>query len=75
MSDIGIGVTGIAGPTGGSREKPVGTVYFGLASDNGQKTFHFHFSGNRRQIQEISAQTGLDLVRRLLLDKIMKERV
>ena len=74
-SDIGIGVTGIAGPTGGSREKPVGTVYFGLASDNGQKTFHFHFSGNRRQIQEISAQTGLDLIRRLLLDKIMKERV
>ena len=73
-SDIGIGVTGIAGPTGGSREKPVGTVYFGLASDNGQKTFHFHFSGNRRQIQEISAQTGLDLIRRLLLDKIMKDK-
>lgn len=73
-SDIGIGVTGIAGPTGGSREKPVGTVYFGLAADRREETFRFHFDGNRRQIQEISAQTGLDLVRRLLLDKIMKDR-
>jgi nicotinamide-nucleotide amidase len=72
-SDIGIAVTGIAGPTGGSREKPVGTVYFGLAADRRNETFCFHFTGNRRQIQEISAQSGLDLVRRLLLDKIMKD--
>jgi nicotinamide-nucleotide amidase len=74
-SDIGIGVTGIAGPTGGSREKPVGTVYFGLTADRRQETFCFHFTGNRQQIQEISAQTGLNLVRRLLLDKIIKERL
>jgi len=74
-SDIGIGVTGIAGPTGGNREKPVGTVYFGLAADRWDETLCFHFTGNRRQIQEISGQTGLDLVRRLLLDKIIKDRL
>jgi nicotinamide-nucleotide amidase len=73
-TDIGIAVTGVAGPTGGSREKPVGTVYFGLASGQEEKTCKFHFTGNRRQVQEISAQTGLDLVRRLLLDKISKEK-
>jgi nicotinamide-nucleotide amidase len=73
-TDIGLAVTGVAGPTGGSREKPVGTVYFGLAADRREEAFKFHFIGNRRQIQEISAQTGLDLVRRLLLDKIIKDK-
>jgi nicotinamide-nucleotide amidase len=73
-TDIGIAVTGVAGPTGGSREKPVGTVYFGLAAGLEEETFKFHFTGNRRQVQEISAQTGLDLVRRLLLDKIIKDK-
>ena len=73
-TDIGIAVTGVAGPTGGSREKPVGTVYFGLAAEDKEETFKFHFTGNRKQVQEISAQTGLDLVRRLLLDKISKEK-
>jgi nicotinamide-nucleotide amidase len=73
-TDIGIAVTGVAGPTGGSREKPVGTVFFGLATEHKEETFKFHFTGNRKQVQEISAQTGLDLVRRLLLDKISKEK-
>jgi len=73
-TDIGVAVTGVAGPTGGSREKPVGTVYFGLAAEDKEETFKFHFTGNRRLVQEISAQTGLDLVRRLLLDKISKEK-
>ncbi len=73
-TDIGIAVTGVAGPTGGSKEKPVGTVFFGLATEHKEKTFKFHFTGNRKQVQEISAQTGLDLVRRLLLDKISKDK-
>jgi nicotinamide-nucleotide amidase len=72
--DIGLATTGIAGPTGGSREKPVGTVYFGLAARDLEKTFKFRFDGDRRQIQELAAQTGLDLIRRLLLDKITKAK-
>jgi len=70
-ADIGIAVTGIAGPTGGSVEKPVGTVFFGLASHGNTRDFRFAFAGDRWQIQELSAQTALELVRRLLLDKLI----
>jgi nicotinamide-nucleotide amidase len=71
-SDIGVATTGIAGPTGGSREKPVGTIYCALAAGDRIDIHPFHFAGDRRQIQELGAQTALDLVRRLLLDKIVK---
>ena len=66
-ADIAVAVTGIAGPTGGSVEKPLGTVYFGLALEYDTLDFLFHFSGDRLQIQELSCQTALDLVRRNLL--------
>lgn len=66
-ADIGVSVTGIAGPTGGTAEKPVGTVHFGLATRDISYDFLYNFSGNRWQIQEVSAQTALDLVRRKLL--------
>ncbi len=66
-SDIGISVTGIAGPTGGTEEKPVGTVCFGLAAGEDSFDFLFHFHGKRVMIQTRAAMTGLDLVRRYLL--------
>ena len=66
-ADICISVTGIAGPDGGTSEKPVGTVYMGLADSEETRDFLFKFSGKRRQIQSIAAQTALDLVRRKLL--------
>ncbi len=66
-ADIGIGITGIAGPGGGTAEKPVGTVHMGLAHGREITHHHFHFSGNRYRIRHISAQTALDLVRRLFL--------
>jgi nicotinamide-nucleotide amidase len=66
-SQVAVSITGIAGPTGGTEDKPVGTVFFGVF-DNGKVTeHHFTFSGSRREIQEITAQTALDLVRRTLL--------
>jgi nicotinamide-nucleotide amidase len=68
-ADIGIGVTGIAGPDGGTREKPVGTVYISMANKNNIQTKLFHFAGNRQQIQEIAAKTALDLVRKYLLQQ------
>ncbi len=69
---ISVSVTGIAGPTGGSAEKPVGTVYIGLSVDGEVTDALFHFSGNRKQIQEETAQTALDLVRRSLLGHARK---
>lgn len=66
-ADIGLAVTGIAGPDGGSDEKPVGTVYIGIATPNSNWVSKFLFDGNRQQIRELTAQTGLDLVRKYLM--------
>ncbi|MEN8200875.1 MAG: CinA family nicotinamide mononucleotide deamidase-related protein [Thermodesulfobacteriota bacterium] len=67
-SDIAISVTGVAGPDGGSSEKPVGTVFVGMATEDGTEVRRFLFSGSRHEIQHMTAQTALDLVRRSLLD-------
>lgn len=64
---ISLSVTGIAGPDGGTDEKPVGTVYIGLFYNNQVKETLHHFNGNRKDIQEMAAQTALDTVRRALL--------
>ncbi|MGB5686253.1 MAG: CinA family nicotinamide mononucleotide deamidase-related protein [Candidatus Electrothrix sp.] len=64
---ISLSVTGIAGPGGGTKEKPVGTVYIGLFYKNKVKDTLHHFSGGRKEIQEMIAQTALDMVRRVLL--------
>ncbi|MFV0439508.1 MAG: CinA family nicotinamide mononucleotide deamidase-related protein [Desulfopila sp.] len=72
-ADIGLAVTGVAGPDGGTVEKPVGTVYIGMASPGGQWVSRFLFDGDRRQIREMTAQTALDLVRKYLLQS-QKER-
>ncbi|MCI5224859.1 MAG: nicotinamide-nucleotide amidohydrolase family protein, partial [Candidatus Electrothrix sp. AR4] len=64
---IAVSVTGIAGPGGGSKEKPVGTVYIGIFYKNTVKDTLHYFSGSRKKIQEMTAQTALDLVRRALL--------
>lgn len=65
-TDIGLSVTGIAGPGGGTEEKPVGTVYFGLAHGDHVESHHRRFIGNRTQIKLQSAETALDLLRRYL---------
>jgi nicotinamide-nucleotide amidase len=66
-ADISIAVTGIAGPGGGTEDKPVGTVFIGLSDRNETKAQRFLFSGNRYEIQRLTAQTALDIVRRHLL--------
>ena len=65
-SQVAVSVTGIAGPDGGTEEKPVGTVYFAVSLNGTITDYHFTFSGNRKEIQEITAQTALDLVRNTL---------
>ena len=67
QADIAVAVTGIAGPTGGSEEKPVGLVWFGVATANGVETHRFQFPGSRPMVRRYAVTRGLDLVRRRLL--------
>jgi nicotinamide-nucleotide amidase len=63
-STLGIGVTGLAGPSGGSAEKPVGLVYIALADDSQATTRKFIFPGDRQFIRTLSVNAALDMVRR-----------
>jgi nicotinamide-nucleotide amidase len=66
-ADFGISTTGISGPDGGTEEKPVGLVCVGIASEHGTHTDDFIFPLDRERHRQISAQVGLDWVRRSLL--------
>jgi nicotinamide-nucleotide amidase len=66
-SACGLAVTGIAGPDGGSAEKPVGTVYVGCATPAGVETRRCLFAGDRVAVKWQSSQTALDMLRRRLL--------
>lgn len=66
-TDFAISVTGVAGPGGGSEEKPVGLVYFGIADENGVEHRKYIFPGDRYLIRWRSSQAALDLLRRKLL--------
>ena len=62
-TDFAIGITGIAGPTGGSEQKPVGLVYISVDSTNGCETKRFIISGDRDSIRLRAAQTALNMLR------------
>jgi nicotinamide-nucleotide amidase len=64
---IGIGVTGIAGPAGGSEEKPVGTVVVGVTTAGTQVVRTYRFPTGRARVRQFAAQMALDLARRVLL--------
>ena len=64
---IGVGVTGIAGPAGGTPEKPVGLVHIGIADERGPRERRFQFPGDRERIRMHASQTALDSVRRYFL--------
>lgn len=66
-SDLALSITGIAGPTGGSEEKPVGTVCMGLSGVGDTQTLRQRLPGNRENIRLRSAQLALDWLRRALL--------
>jgi nicotinamide-nucleotide amidase len=66
-SDYALSLTGIAGPGGGTAEKPVGLVFIGLAGPAGEKAWRFQFPGDRNTVRERAASQALDLLRRALL--------
>jgi len=64
-TELSVSITGIAGPTGGSPDKPVGTVWIALDGET-PETLGVRLFGDRREIRERAAQAALDLVRRQL---------
>jgi len=65
-SDYAVAITGIAGPSGGTPDKPLGTVCFALATPDGVQDFRYQFSGSRHKVQIMAAHMGLDILRRAL---------
>src|SRR5689334_18809524 len=65
-AEIGVSITGIAGPSGGTPTKPVGTVYIGVATPDGTTTHHHLWAGTRSANKQESARAALGLLRDLL---------
>ncbi|HEU4687720.1 MAG TPA: competence/damage-inducible protein A [Vicinamibacterales bacterium] len=63
---VGVGVTGIAGPTGGTPEKPIGTVAVAVVTERERRVRTHRFFGEREQVKFQGSQAALDMVRRLL---------
>lgn len=66
-ADLGLSVTGIAGPDGGTAAKPVGTVYIGLADAAGCQVVHCQFLGDRAAIRQQAVEQGLFMLKNRLL--------
>jgi len=65
-ADYAIAVSGIAGPTGGTEQKPVGTVYIGIIDNNNITIEHHLFSGDREAVQEQAKDTAIALLKKKL---------
>jgi nicotinamide-nucleotide amidase len=66
-STFGLSVTGIAGPTGGTPEKPVGTVFIGVAAASGEEVNNYRFHGTREAIKLMTSQMALSNLRSFIL--------
>jgi nicotinamide-nucleotide amidase len=64
---LGVGITGVAGPNGGTPEKPVGLVFHALASDSGTEVIERKFPGDRQRIRCFATTMALDMVRKKLM--------
>lgn len=68
-ADIGVGITGIAGPDGGTEEKPVGLVYVGVCAFGKTKVKKLMLNGSRARIRTLTVMHAFDMVRRIVLNK------
>ena len=67
-ASMGIGITGIAGPNGGTPEKPVGLVFISLADERGTQVREFNFPGSRERVRYWASQMALEMMRRRIRD-------
>jgi nicotinamide-nucleotide amidase len=67
-ASLGIGITGVAGPGGGSPEKPVGLVFIALADELGTQVREFRFPGDRERVRLWATQAALEMIRRRIRD-------
>ena len=72
-ADIAVSVTGIAGPDGGTKAKPVGLVYIGICSKDIHRAYRFHLAGRRDMVRTRSTLYALDLIRRCALGILDKD--
>lgn len=73
-ADIALSISGIAGPGGGSANKPVGTVWVGLATPDGERARRFHFDGDREQNKAAFAEAALNVLLEYLQSKTDSRR-
>ena len=66
-STLGVGITGVAGPTGGTPDKPVGLVFHALAGDRETEVIERNFPGDRKRVRWFAAQQALDMIRRKVM--------
>ena len=66
-STLGAGITGVAGPNGGTVEKPVGMVFHAVASDRGTEVIQRNFPGDRKRIRRFASTMALDMLRKQLM--------
>ena len=64
QASIGVGITGVAGPGGGTDEKPVGMVFIAVADERGTEVREFRFPGDRERVRLLSSQFALEMLRR-----------
>jgi PncC family amidohydrolase len=67
QATLGVGITGVAGPTGGTPEKPVGLVFHALAGEGETDVIERSFPGDRKRIRWFATEQALDMVRRKLI--------
>ncbi len=67
-ASVGVGITGVAGPGGGSDNKPVGLVFISLADEYGVQVREFRFPGDRDRVRQLSSIAALEMIRRRLRD-------
>jgi nicotinamide-nucleotide amidase len=67
LASYGVGITGVAGPGGGTEQKPVGLVYIALAGEEGTQVVERNFPGDRQRIRQFASEQALEMIRRALL--------